>query len=159
MKLTPNARLNSWNNTTIHVTWMFFGNCMAVVIFIVMILTRFLHLSKRILANKHMVQVVGEVGEGISGIEASLDTQYILSTGNNITTWFWWVLYRLRTMILNQFYLKIFIYEGIQQADTNSKNHFFSGSSIYPILKMPHWSILLLTPIKKEPLIQIIWLE
>ena len=43
----------------------------------------------RILANKHMVQVVGEVGEGISGIEASLDTQYILSTGNNITTWFW----------------------------------------------------------------------
>ena len=62
---------------------------MAVVIFIVMILTRFLHLSKRILANKHMVQVVGEVGEGISGIEASLDTQYILSTGNNITTWFW----------------------------------------------------------------------
>ena len=38
-----------------------------------------------------MIKVVGEVGEGISGIEASLDTQYILSTGNNITTWFWWV--------------------------------------------------------------------
>lgn len=35
-------------------------------------------------------KVVGEVGEGISGIEASLDTQYILSTGNNITTWFWY---------------------------------------------------------------------
>ena len=26
----------------------------------------------------------------ISGIEASLDTQYIMSTGNNITTWFWY---------------------------------------------------------------------
>ena len=25
-----------------------------------------------------------------SGIEASLDTQYIMSTGNNITTWFWY---------------------------------------------------------------------
>jgi len=34
--------------------------------------------------------VVGEVGDGMSGIEASLDTQYILSTGNNITTWFWY---------------------------------------------------------------------
>ena len=26
----------------------------------------------------------------IWGIEASLDTQYIMSTGNNITTWFWY---------------------------------------------------------------------
>lgn len=25
----------------------------------------------------------------MSGIEASLDTQYMLSIGNNITTWFW----------------------------------------------------------------------
>ena len=50
-----------------------------------------------------MIQVVGEVGEGISGIEASLDTQYILSTGNNITTWFWWV----HALIFASFYLKI----------------------------------------------------
>ncbi|XP_066292302.1 tripeptidyl-peptidase 1-like [Branchiostoma lanceolatum] len=35
-------------------------------------------------------KVVGEVPGGLSGIEASLDTQYIMSTGNNITTWFWY---------------------------------------------------------------------
>lgn len=33
--------------------------------------------------------VVGDVPDGMSGIEASLDTQYMLSIGNNITTWFW----------------------------------------------------------------------
>jgi tripeptidyl-peptidase-1 len=36
-------------------------------------------------------KVVGEVGEGISGIEASLDTQYILSTGNNINAFFFFI--------------------------------------------------------------------
>ena len=80
-----------------------------------------------------MIKVVGEVGEGISGIEASLDTQYILSTGNNITTWFWWV----HALIFAMW--KLFIFVGIQQVDTNSKNHFSSGLSIYPILKMLHW--------------------
>lgn len=34
-------------------------------------------------------KVVGDVPGGLSGIEASLDTQYIMSTGNNISTWFW----------------------------------------------------------------------
>ena len=36
--------------------------------------------------------VVGDVPAGIgkSGIEASLDTQYIMGIGNNITTWFWY---------------------------------------------------------------------
>jgi len=35
-------------------------------------------------------KVIGDVPGGLSGIEASLDTQYIMSTGNNITTWFWY---------------------------------------------------------------------
>ena len=35
-------------------------------------------------------KVVGQVDDGLSGIEASLDTQYMMSTGNNITTWFWY---------------------------------------------------------------------
>jgi len=39
----------------------------------------------------HMSEITKIVGpnEGKSGIEASLDTQYIMGTGANITTWFW----------------------------------------------------------------------
>lgn len=39
----------------------------------------------------HLDTIAKEIGpdSGRSGIEASLDTQYIMSTGANITTWFW----------------------------------------------------------------------
>ena len=40
---------------------------------------------------KHLDEISKVVGpdKGRSGIEASLDTQYIMSTGANISTWFW----------------------------------------------------------------------
>ena len=39
----------------------------------------------------HLTEIAKVIGPdtGRSGIEASLDTQYIMSTGANITTWFW----------------------------------------------------------------------
>lgn len=39
----------------------------------------------------HLDTIAKEIGpdSGRSGVEASLDTQYIMSTGANITTWFW----------------------------------------------------------------------
>ena len=40
----------------------------------------FLHLSK-------VDRVVGQQGGGKAGLEASLDVEYIMSTGANISTW------------------------------------------------------------------------
>lgn len=45
---------------------------------------KFKHLSK-------ISKVIGGKQSGLSGSEASLDTQYIMSTGANIKTWFWGV--------------------------------------------------------------------